>query len=51
MLGLPPVTALFVFGGFVLAVILSVVFGLRFSDDSEEWSTLDDVFTPTGRRS
>jgi hypothetical protein len=44
MFGLPAVTALFVIGGFVLAVVLSVVFALRFSADDEEWTTLDDVF-------
>lgn len=44
MFGLPLVTALFVFGGFLAAVVLSIVFALRFSADDEEWSTLDDLF-------
>lgn len=44
MFGLPTVTALFVFGGFLLAVVLSIVFAMRFSADSEEWVTLDDLF-------
>jgi hypothetical protein len=44
MFGLPAVTALFVIGGFVLAVVLSIVFALRFSADREEWTTLDDLF-------
>lgn len=45
MFGLPALTALFVFGGFVLAVLLSIVFALRFSADDEQWATLDDLFT------
>lgn len=45
MFGLPAVTALFVFGGFTAAVVLSVLFGVFFSDDTEEWKTLDDLFT------
>lgn len=45
MFGLPALTALFVFGGFLLAVALSIVFALRFSADDESWATLDDLFT------
>lgn len=45
MFGLPALTALFVFGGFLLAVVLSIVFALRFSADDEQWTTLDDLFT------
>jgi hypothetical protein len=48
MFGLPATTALFVVGGFVLAVVLSLVFALRFSADDESWTTIDDLF---GRRS
>jgi hypothetical protein len=44
MFGLPAVTALFVIGGFVAAVVLSVLFALRFSADDEEWATIDDLF-------
>lgn len=44
MFGLPLLTALFVVGGFVAAVVLSVLFALRFSADDEEWATLDDLF-------
>jgi hypothetical protein len=45
MFGLPALTALFVFGGFLIAVVLSIVFAVRFSADDEEWATVDDVFT------
>ncbi len=44
MFGLPTLTALFVVGGFLLAVVLSVVFALTFSADTEDWATLEDVF-------
>lgn len=42
MFGLPAVTALFLFGGFLLAALLSLGFALRFSADTEDWATLDD---------
>lgn len=51
MFGLPVLTAVFVFGGFGVAVVLSVVFALRFSADSEEWATLDQLGGRFRRRS
>lgn len=44
MFGLPALTALFVFGGFLLAVVLSIVFAMRFQADDEEWGTIDNLF-------
>lgn len=44
MFGLPVMTALFVVGGFVLAVAMCLVFALRFSADDESWTTIDDLF-------
>ena len=44
MFGLPAMTALFVIGGFALAVVLCVVFAMRFSADDESWMTIDDLF-------
>lgn len=40
MFGLPAVTSLFVFGGFLIPLALAVWFGLRFRADTEEWFTL-----------
>ena len=40
MFGLPLVTSLFVFGGFLVPMALAVWFGLRFRADTEEWATL-----------
>lgn len=45
MFGLPALTALFVFGGFLIAAVLSIVFALRFSADDERWTTIEDLFT------
>lgn len=40
MFGLPVVTSLFVFGGFLVPLALAVWFGLRFRADTDEWLTL-----------
>lgn len=40
MFGLPAVTTLFVFGGFLVPLALAVWFGLRFRADTDEWLTL-----------
>jgi hypothetical protein len=40
MFGLPAVTSLFVFGGFLVPLALAVWFGLRFRADTDEWLTL-----------
>lgn len=39
--GLPIITALFVFMGPLLALVLSVVFARSFRADTEEWGLLD----------
>jgi hypothetical protein len=39
MFGLPIVTSLFVFGGFLVPLALAVWFGLRFRADTDEWLT------------
>lgn len=48
MFGLPVVTSLFVFGGFLVPLVLAVWFGLRFRADSDEWGTLGGA--PSGPR-
>ncbi|KID27950.1 hypothetical protein HQ32_04793 [Prauserella sp. Am3] len=45
MFGLPWDTTLIVFGGFSIAVVLSVVFGLLFSTESDEWGTIDGLLS------
>lgn len=45
MFSLPWSTSLIVFGGFGVAVVLSILFGLLFSTESEEWRTIDGVFS------
>lgn len=49
MFGLPLVTTLFVFGGFLVPLALAVWFGIRFRAETDEWWTADDLFA--GRRS
>lgn len=44
MFGLPFVTSLFVFGGFLIPLALAVWFGLKFRSDTDEWWTADDLF-------
>lgn len=45
MFGLPFVTSLFVFGGFLVPLFLAIWFGLRFRSDGQEWRTIDDLFS------
>lgn len=40
MFGLPVITSLFVFGGFLVPLVLAVYFGVRFRSDHDEWGTL-----------
>ena len=40
MFGLPVITTLFVFGGFLVPLVLAVWFGMRFRADTDEWLTL-----------
>lgn len=40
MFGLPVITALFVFGGFLVPLALAIWFGLRFRADNEEWAVV-----------
>ena len=44
LLGLPVLTALFVFGGFLIAAVASLVFALRFKPTSDRWLTVEDLF-------
>ncbi|TCP51902.1 hypothetical protein EV191_10666 [Tamaricihabitans halophyticus] len=50
MFGLPVLTSLFVFGGFVAAVVLAVGFGLRFRSTDDEWAVLGKPYRTTRRR-
>lgn len=42
--GLPALTALFVFGGFSLALIACILFAMLFDASSDRWLTIDDLF-------
>jgi hypothetical protein len=44
LLGLPVLTALFVFGGFLVAVVASIVFAVMFKPVSDRWMTVEDLF-------
>lgn len=44
LLGLPVLTALFVFGGFIIAAVASLVFALKFKPTSDRWLTAEDLF-------
>ncbi len=40
MFGLPVITSIFVFGGFLIPLALAVWFGLRFRSTDDEWALL-----------
>ena len=44
LFGLPALTALFVFGGFCIAVVACVLFALFFNPTTDRWLTIDDLF-------
>jgi hypothetical protein len=44
LFGLPALTALFVFGGFFVAVIACGLFARFFNPTTDRWLTLDDLF-------
>lgn len=50
MFGLPVWTAVIVFGGFAVAALVAVIFGLTFNPKTEDWWTFGASKSPTPMR-
>lgn len=44
MFGLSPLTFFMVFGTPIIGIILSLIYGLTFKTDDEEWGVIDNLF-------